>query len=375
MARFQFDIAKPDDDEALCGVLAATPMPGRVAVSFRREPSFLQGAVVEGPFHQAVIARDRHTAQVVGFGCRSIRNRYVNGRPSPIGYLSSLRLLPEYRGSGIVANAYRYLRTLHDDGRTPLYLTTIAEGNEAALSVLTCGRAGLPRYHFAGGYRTLAIPVGRVKRHRPRAPAGMEVREATYEDLTQIVQFLSAAGPARQFFPQYAACDFFGSHGTFRDLTPQNLLLAFRHGRAVGTLACWNQCRFRQTVVEAYGGHLRWTRPLCNGWAGLRGLPKLPQPGHPFPHLAAALPVVQDDDVSVFTVLLESLLGRAAEQLAGSRAYLLVGLHEDDPLLPVARRYTWHSYRTRLYYVCWEDGETLRAELDDRPPYLELGCL
>ena len=38
----------------------------------------------------------------------------------------------------------RIFRKLHEDGRAPLYLTTIAEGNETALKVLTSGRAGLP---------------------------------------------------------------------------------------------------------------------------------------------------------------------------------------------------------------------------------------
>ena len=40
--------------------------------------------------------------------------------------------------------------------------TTIAEGNEMALRILTSGRAGLPMYHPAGRYHTIAIALPRT---------------------------------------------------------------------------------------------------------------------------------------------------------------------------------------------------------------------
>jgi len=140
----------------------------------------------------------------------------------------------------------------------------------------------------------------------------------------------------------------------------------------VGTFACWDQSRFRQTVVERYATHLYWTRPVYNCWASLRGLPRLPKPGAWFRFLTAALPVILDDDPQVFTALLRALIERAA---SGPYQYLLIGIHERDPLFPIVKMYQSTSYLTRLYHVCWEDGESLRTELDTRPPYLELGCL
>ena len=55
--------------------------------------------------------------------------------------------------------------------------------------------------------------------------------------------------------------------------------------------------------------------------------------------------------------------------------YLLLGLHESDPLFLRASRWRARRYVTRLYLACWDDGEPLRKSLDGRPPYLELGCL
>ncbi len=48
MARYEFQLATRGDDAQLRAILAATPMPGRIAVSFRRDPSFFDAAVVDG---------------------------------------------------------------------------------------------------------------------------------------------------------------------------------------------------------------------------------------------------------------------------------------------------------------------------------------
>jgi hypothetical protein len=182
---------------------------------------------------------------------------------------------------------------------------------------------------------------------------------------------LNTIGPSCQFFPRYEAEDFFHPQGTFRDVQAADLLLAYRGGQLVGTLAGWDQHAFRQTVVQRYETPLRWLRPFYNRWARFRSLPELPAPGRAFPYVTAALPLVANDDPAVFAALLESLLARTRQD----REYLLVGMHEANPLLEVVRSYRATWYTTRLYLVCWEDGEGLRAELDQRPPYLELGTL
>ncbi len=372
MARYEFQLATRADDSQLRALLAATPMPGRIAVSFRREPSFFDAAVVEGDFHQAVVCRDTQADRIIGCGCRSVRQRFVNGQPTAVGYLSSLRVLPEYRNLGLLARGYAFFRRLHRDGKAQVYLTTIAEGNDYALSVLTNERAGLPRYAFAGRYYTAAIPILRRRRRTTRSEADLHVREATARDRECLIAFLQEAGANRQYFPCLRADDFFEAGSTFRDLAPEELLLAFRRGRLVGTLGVWNQVNFRQSVIESYGRHVRWFRPIYNAWATIRRRPRLRRVGEPLRCLMAAIPTVQTGDSEAFEALLQAAQARAA----GTNAdYLLVGLHETDPLLPAARRHAAATYVTRMYLVSWEDGHAFRARLDDRPSYLELGFL
>ncbi len=368
MSRFQFELATADDDQAIQSLLAEAIMPGSVSVTFRREPSFFQGAVVDGPFRQVMIARDTKTGQVGGLGCRSVRTMYVNGQARPVGYLSSLRILEPYRNARMLARGYAFLRKLHGDGRTDLYLTTIAAGNDRAVNLLTSRRAGLPNYVEAGKFWTFVIPLRRPLRAKP-SPS-ISVRPLETDNIEALSEFLTAEGPRRQFFPAYFSNEFFGEKATFKDLQPNDVLVAYRDGEIVGTLGAWNQRAFRQTVIEGYTGHLRWLRGLHNGWARLLGRPPLPAPGGALRHVMAALPLVRDDNTEVFVALLRSLVNQLA---ARSHDFLLVGLHEDDPLLPAARRFAVNAFVTRLYLVSW--GDEFREKLDGRAPYLELGCL
>jgi hypothetical protein len=371
MSRFQFELATPADDADLRHILAATPMPGRISVSFRREPSWFEAAVVDGYFRQVVACRDLDTGRLVGFGCRSVRRLFVNGVPSDVGYLSSLRVLPEYRNIGLIARGYAFFRKLHEDGRTPFYLTTIAEGNATAFKVLTSGRAGLPLYRSAGRYHTVAVALPR-RAHRFDVPTGVVLRTATMDDLPALFDLLATIGPRRQFFPCSERDDFLSDKGMLRGLEMERIIVAERDGRQIGILAGWDQHAYRQSVIHSYSGWVRWLRPLYNVWQRLRGAPGLPPPGEPLLTLTAALPLVADDDPMVFAALLGELRRRCA---GGPWSHLLLGLHESDPLLPVARRFEAACYTTFLYLAAWPDGDAARTAIDGRPKYLELGTL
>ncbi|HYT87263.1 MAG TPA: hypothetical protein VEL76_00955 [Gemmataceae bacterium] len=371
MSRFRFDLATEADDADLRDVLARTPMGGTVAVTFRREPSYFRAAAVDGIFRQVIACRDTETGRVIGFGMRAVRPVYVNGEPAAVGYLGGLRGLPEYRNRGLLARGYAFLRQLHADGRTPFYLTTIAEGNDVALAVLTSGRAGLPTYHFAGLYQTAAVPLPRRRMGPACARGDVSIEAACAEDLPEVLAFLHTEGRRRQFFPCYRPEDFFTLDGTLLDLEPGQLLLARRGGRLIGTLAGWDQHRFKQVIVNGYTGVLRWLRPVINLAARFTGAPRLPPPGGELRYLTAALSLVAGDEPAVFAALLD----RLRHQAAGRYDYLLVGLHEMDPLLAVVRACRARWYTTRLYLVCWPDGEAARQALTDRVPYLELGTL
>jgi len=372
MSRFTFNLATQADDASLRCLLAATPMEGAISLAFAREPSYFDATVVDGRYVQVGVVRDGKSQQVVGMGSRAIGLRYLDGLPTPMGYLSGLRLLPEFRGrAGLLARGYQFLRELHSDGAARFYLTTVATDNPIS-RVLTSERAGLPTYRSCGEYHTLVISPSRFRRMPELIDDDVNIRTAEIADRDAVVAFLNEFGSSRQFFPKYEAQDLFSDRGLLRGLQPADVLLAFRGTEIVGTLGCWNQRHFKQIIVHRYQKHLAALRPLYNAWATLRRHPVLPAAGSSLAARLAAIPVIRDDNQRVFGQLLRKQLYQLTQR--GDRQ-LLIGLHSADELLRSAQQFAGKEYKTTLYLVYWPEEAPDVCKLMKRVPYLELGSL
>ena len=368
MARVAFAPATAADDAGLRRLLAENPMDGRIQIAFEREPSYFHAVSVQGRFAQVFVGRDEDTGELVGVGTRAVKPAFVNGEPRAIGYLSDLRLRPAYRGRTLVARGYRLLRELHGDGRAALYYTVIAAENALALRTITSGRAGLPVYRDLG---TFLSPAVNVTRGKPPLEAGVELVRGEPSRLDDIVACLNDHGRHKQFAPAYHREDF-GPGGWLRDFSVRDFYLALDRGRIVGTLARWDQSRFKQTRVVGYRGSYRLLRPLCNLGAHLLPLPRLPRPGERLQSFYAGFIAIMDNDVRIFGALLRRLYNDA---VGGPHGHFVVGLHERDPLAGALAEYRCSPYRGRLFCAHFEDGEAAFRELDGRIPHVELATL
>jgi hypothetical protein len=368
MSRIEIEVATEADNEELLRLMAEVPMPGSVRVAYCRDPNFFDALRVEGRTSQVIVGRDARSGRLAGMGSRSIKPMYVNGVPTNVGYLSSLRVVEEYRRTPNLARGYEKLRELHEDGAARIYLSTILSGNRLAQR-LTTARGRLPAYHDIGEFRSLAISL----RQRIRATTNgrLEIRPAAGDDAPALAALLNAEGRHRQFFPAYSEDDFFCHDGLLAGLAPEDVLIAFSAGRPVGLVAGWDQKTFRRSVVTGYAPWLRGVRLLYNLYSCAAGLPALPPVSAVLNYCYLALVCICGDDREVFAALLE----RLARSKRESCSFLMAGMHERDPLLPVLTRLRHWVYPSRLYVVCWADGEPFFARLDNRPPYLELGSL
>ncbi len=328
----RFGLARVEDDDALRALLRRIPMPGRVSLAFLREPSFFLAERAGNVESQVIVARDRESGAIAGFGCRSIRRMYINGQATMAGYLSMLRGVPEVRGGTGLARGYRFLRALHADGKAPFYLTTILDENVAATSLLTSGRAGLPVYERAGALRTFLIPIAR---RCGRSRATLATSSAFLDDWNRRHQFAPVVPPP---LPLYTI-------------------------ESRGTFAVWDQQTFKQTVVASYRPMVR---PLYNALARWRGIPLLPRAGHPIRIVYGAC--ISADDVNVFDALLDHA---CAEWSGRGHDYLAVGLAREHPLAAAAAARAARSIDSTLYVVYWD----ARPALDGRLPHVEIATL
>lgn len=366
VSRYEFALARPGDDAELRACMAGVWMEGRMAVSFRREPSYFAGCRVQGDAVQVIKCTDRADGRIVGMGSRSIQRVHLNGSPARLGYLADLRALPAARRGTLLARGYRFLHELHRRDPVPFYLSVIFDGNERALDALTGARAGLPVYRPLGRIRTPALQFDVAR--APLAVEQVAFERAGAGALPEIAAFLAGQLPRRQFSPVVEAADF-EAGGRLQDLRAQDFFVARRHGRLVACLAAWDQAAIRQTHIERYPAGLALLRPLVNLASRVSPLKPLPAPGERVAHLYLCLAAAADDELPVFRGLLRHAYNALRR---GPWHYAILGLHERDPLAAVFDDYRRIDAAGQLFVVHYpEDGDPLSG-LDSRLPGVEM---
>lgn len=367
-SRYIFALAVHADDAQLRARMAEERMEGSIAVSFRRDPSYFDGARVQGDTTQVIKCVDTTSNRIVGLGSRSTALAWVNGQARRIGYLADLRGAPDVRRGTLLARGFRLLQQLHQHDPVPFYTTVIYEGNTPARESLVGGRAGLPVYRDYGRVLTPAIHLDLP--HRAIRVRGIEIGRGTPAELPGIVEFLNRTLRARQFAPVYREPDF--GPGRFANLAARDFFVARANGRIVGTLAAWDQARIRQTHVERYSTPLTLLRPLYNVAARITPLKPLPAVGARIPYVYLACAAVEDDNVELFRGLLRHAYNALRR---GPWHYAIASLHERDPLAPVLGECRQIAAAGRLFVVHYPEDAAVVTALKPRIPYVEAGCL
>lgn len=366
-SRYRFELATPADDAQLRARMAEDRMEGRIAVSFRREPSYFAGCRVQGDETQVVKCVDAESGRIVLVGSRSTSMLHVDGVPCRIGYLADLRLAPDQRRGMLFRSGNRYFGAMHARDPVPFYLTVIYEGNAPALGTLVGARAGLPDYRDAGRILTPAIPLDFPR--RPISIDGIDLERGSEATLPAIVEFLNTWQSRKQFAPVYRVSDFPG--GRFLGLRAEDFFVARSGGRIVATLAAWDQAPIRQTHVERYSPGLRLLRPLYNLAARLTPLKPLPRVGTRIPCVVLSCAAAENNDVELFRCVLRAAYNGLR---GGPWHYAIAGLHEIDPLAAVLQDYRRIPAAGRLFTV-HVPGTMDRPPWEPRVPYVEPGCL
>jgi len=157
------DLATPADDPAIRALLRSQAMPGRIRISYEREPEFRLGCEVTGEDCQVLVARRDNSAEVVGLACRSVRYLFLNGKEQRLGYLGQLRIDPACRGKWLVSRGFSQLQRLHLRDPLPAYLASIVGGNDEATGVLVEKRRKIfPVFQTVADYSTLAKSFDQV---------------------------------------------------------------------------------------------------------------------------------------------------------------------------------------------------------------------
>ena len=365
-ARYRFALANRDDEPEIRHLLREAVFPGDVRITLEREPDALAGGAIEGPVHQTIVARQGAPSGIAAIATRSVRQRFVNGHPGSVGYLSQLRVASTYRRHRRLLDAgFEYCRQLHEDGAAQIYTASVVSENAAALRLLARGGVSWPKFVPVAALTTLAIPVrhGRGTTIKPR------VAESS-DDIREAIACLMRNGSRYQFSPVWGPESFDGS---VPGLSGSTLRVVERGGRVVGCAALWDQRACRQVVVRGYSRRLAMSRWLINATARWTGAPTLPPVGRRLEFGYISHLAVDDDDRDVAVALISGVCESARSR---GLDYVAIGLPADPPLTAAVRsRFRHRAYQSVLHIAFWPDGEEIANRLDGRPFFPELGTL
>lgn len=369
MSFAEYFSAGPSNDEELRAILRESPFAGSISLSFEREPNYFHASAIEGEIHQTLAVRDAQTKEMIGMGDRSIRPRWLNGRVQDVGYFSGLRGRGKYRAglaaARFLSKGFEGMHALHQDCRAPFYLMSIISDNEVARRILTSNLPYYPHLFPYTRYFTYAIHPARVKKE----PA-IKITRGSVDLIPAIVDCLSRYGMRTQFAPHWTMDTLLSV------LTPalsiSDFFLALRDGRVIGCLALWDQQSFKQSVIRGYGGNIARFRKIINLFSPLGGWPVLPEIGTRLNQCFASFLAVDDDDVEIFSALLCTLHN---ETVLRKYDYFMVGLAEASPFHAIVKSYRPITYESDIYLTAWEDGYDAIAQVDSRPPALEIALL
>ena len=362
----RFALATHEDDEAIRQLLRDNPTPGAISLSFEREPDYFAGSNIAGAQDQTIVAFERD--RLLCMGRCSIRQRFVNGTASRVGYLGELRLDKSGQGRfDVVRRGYRFFQQVQEAARCDFYFTSIASDNERSIRFLERNLPGMPQYNFITEFMTLAIPVSIRHIRVPHASDnqlgadGLQLSPLTPAFVKETVELLNRCGADHQFAAAWTGEELLSvtDHG----LNLSDISIGLKAGRVIGCIGVWDQRSFKQLVVRGYRRHVSVMRPFINVGAKFFNNPQLPQPGTTISQ-AFVFPFALEEQ---YATLLPNLMRNALASAARRRIeFLTIGFDARDRRLEQLRRqFKCREYLTRLYQVCWE-SEKPSAPLADK---------
>jgi hypothetical protein len=340
-------LATASDNRALVELFAAVPMHGSLVLSTRRAPDFFALYDVQRAERECwVYDTGTHLA---GAATLLVRDGWLDGMPSKVGYLGDLRVTPA--GSRDRVLALHYGDRLADAGRKygcPHFLTAVLASNAAAFNALVRRRrerADQPAYHLARAFSMVSLPFARRDRTRP---GGFDVRRASPDDVPEIVALLDRDHRQRPFGYRFDQGEFQHRLASWPGFSLNRTYVARDAGRLVGITTAWDAAPVKRYRVVSYRGRTLWMKRAFNAAAFVLRWTPLPPPGHDVRSLYLCNTAVEEDDPDVFRALVSRVY---ADFRGTSYHFLSTCEYENDPLAPALEGFTTRRLAFHLYLV------------------------
>lgn len=346
-SRFEYGLATEQDAAEILEIFEILDFKGEISVSFTRRPDPVESLNNDGQRAIIPIIRDKETKKICAVGCCVVREAFVNGKVVRTGYLTGLKVRPEYRKHRLnIPQVYADLYELTKE-EVDIYYTTILKENTQAQRLLEKRHKNMPEYLYRGEYTVYCFTNGSVHSNEFLFEKG------------------NTLGLDKFFEQQLPHCNFAVNNQNLYGLSDRDFYtLRDQKGEIVAACAVWNQQSYKQYIITGYEGIYRYLRFLPTKPFGYPNIPKV---NIPVNYASIAMLCVRENNLHGAEYLLKKVA-----QDTPSYDFLMLGLHENHPLNLAFRRIKHIAYQSRVYIVQWQDDQ---SQLDERPLYLEVGLL
>ena len=330
--RFELRPATTMDAEQILKIYEGQEFSGNISVIYTRRPNPYLSLLKEGETVFLFVCYDHKESILCGAGGCVIRQAYIKGELKAAGYLTGLKLLPQYRKKvPYIANAYQFMHERTKD-LVDLYYTTILIENTPAQRLLEKKRKNMPAYNLKGIYTVFCFLAGKhtAKKNYNLECGNIENLETFYKK-NAIQWSLFPSDFSMKSYPKDAVY-------TLRD----------ESGDILAACALWNQQAHKQYIVTDYKGIYKYLQWFPLKWFGYPNLPKRGQIANCANYHMLC---VKDSNTDAALYFIKKI----AEKESGYD-FLMLGLFENHYLAAHLQRIRHIKYQSKFYEVNWDSS-------------------
>jgi hypothetical protein len=325
--RIEIRLAEKADNQGLLALSRITPMAGAISLRIDRDPDFFALLRLRGKSKVFVAVRD---GEVIGCISAASRTAYLSGVPEIIAYIGDMKIHPRFSGSRISIRLLTALRAdLHRSGIDVCFCVA-ADGNHRVLPLFE-GRLGLPRWLSLGRFLVDGLLPSPFRSSSKR----YVLEAAQPSDVSAVTLLLDRFHKSRQFAPQLLEDEITAAMFASAEVPFCKTFVA-RSGQRI--VAAITLCDIGPVKCNVF---LNAPRVLKSALALLR-LAAAPFRGFQVPRRGEALRLLNVRHLVCeegHEASLPELLSLARAEAFRSRfTFLMLGLHERDPLRSLVRR-------------------------------------
>jgi hypothetical protein len=325
--RIEIRVADQTDNEGLLALSRITPMEGAISLRIERDPDFFALLRLRGRSKVFVAVRGH---EVIGCVSAASHTVYLSGVPETIAYIGDMKIHPSFSGSRVSIRLLAALRAdLHQSGIDVCFCVA-ADGNQRVMPLFE-GRLGLPRWVSLGRFLVdglLPSPFHNGSKH-------YDVEPAQSTDVPAVSLLLDRFHRSRQFAPQLEEDEVARTIFRSPEVPCSKTFVARTGQRVVAAITLCDIGPLKRnvflnapTVLKSVLGVLRLAALPFRGF-------HVPSRGEALRLLSVRHFVCEEGHEASLPVLLS--LART-EAFRDRFSFLMLGLHERDPLRSLVRR-------------------------------------